>query len=111
MSPETLWYGFVDETGDADPFSDRPLILVALLTRIPHSLQTLIRRTYKKLNRRLSGSSELKAAFANHRVIKDVLGKLAHMEVEIICVTLDKHAIVRPPIQPEQLYYAVSGQL
>jgi len=83
----------------------------AIVTRQPRSLRLLVRRVYKKLGRRIGGSGELKAAFSSHRVIYDVLTRVAEADVHIVCVTLDKSVIVSPPRNAEALYHAAAGLL
>lgn len=111
MTTETLWYGFVDEASGPDPFYGGPLVFVAIVTRQPRALDLLIRRVYKKSGRRIGGTGELKASFAEERLVVDVLTRLAKLDVHIVCVTLDKSVIMRPPADVETLYHAAAKLL
>jgi len=97
-------YGFLDESGGADPFSGSHFIVVAVLTtNVPRPIELHIKRARKSL-RRKARPDEMKATVLEGRVIERLLQSIAEEDVEIVAVIVDKRAILRPPDDPEDIY-------
>lgn len=97
-------FGFLDESGGVDPFSGSHVIVVAaLMTDAPRTIELHVKRTRQKLGRR-TRAHELKAASSEERVIVRLLQSISDEDVEIVAVVVDKRAILRPPDDPEDIY-------
>ncbi len=97
-------YGFLDESGGADPFSGSHFLVVAVLTtNIPRPIELHVKRARKSLGRK-ARPDEMKAAVLEDRVIERLLRSIAEEDVEIVAVIVDKRAILRPPDNPEDIY-------
>ncbi|HEY54642.1 MAG TPA: DUF3800 domain-containing protein [Caldilineae bacterium] len=96
--------GFLDESGNVDPFSDSHVLVVAVLTASgPRKIELHVKRARQKLGRR-ARVGELKAASSEDRVITRLLQSIAEEDIEIVAVVVDKRAILRPPDDPEDIY-------
>jgi hypothetical protein len=97
-------YGFLDESGGADPFSGSHFLVVAVLTtKIPRPIELHVKRARKSLGRK-ARPDEMKAAGLEERVIERLLHSIVEEDVEIVAVIVDKQAILRPPKDPEDIY-------
>ena len=97
-------YGFLDESGGADPFSGSHFLVVALLTtNMPRPIELHVKRARKSLGRK-ARPDEMKAAVLESRVIERLLQSIAEENIEIVAVVVDKRAILRPPENPEDIY-------
>jgi hypothetical protein len=105
-----LWYGFMDESGDPAPFSQNPLVLVAVLTQSPREIEMIVHRASRKVGLRSRGG-ELKASTCTDKFILRILQGVGHLSVFIFAVELDKSVIVRPPKDPEAIYSRTMAHL
>lgn len=97
-------YGFLDESGSADPFSgSRFLVVTVLTTNVPRPIELHVKRARKSLGRK-ARPDEMKAAVLEERVIERLLRSIVEEDVEIVAVVVDKRAILRPPKDPEDIY-------
>jgi len=97
-------YGFLDESGGADPFSGSHFLVVAVLTtNIPRPIALHVKRARKSLGRK-ARPDEMKAAVLEERVIERLLRSIVEEDVGIVAVIVDKRAILRPPKDPEDIY-------
>lgn len=97
-------FGFLDESGNVDPFSGSHVLVVALLTtNIPRKIELRVKRMHQKLGRR-ARTNELKASSSDEWVITQLLANIANEDIEIVTVIVDKRAILRPPEDPERIY-------
>jgi hypothetical protein len=102
-----MHYGFLDESGGADPFSGSHFLVVAVLaTNVPRPIELQVKRTRKSLGRK-ARPDEMKAAVLEERIIERLLRSIAEEDVEIVIVIVDKRAILRPPKDPEDIYREV----
>ena len=99
-------YGFLDESGDVDPFSGtRFLVVAALSTAAPRPIELHIKRARKRLRER-PASGEMKATHSREAIIERVLRAIAQEDVRIIAVIVDKQSIMKAPENPEAIYQA-----
>lgn len=97
-------YGFVDESGDVNPFSgSRFLVVTALVTCDARPIELHVKRAREKLGRRAL-SNELKATSSTHHVVERLLRCISEEEVVIVTVVFDKRTIRRPPEDNEEVY-------
>ncbi len=97
-------YGFLDESGGADPFSGSHFLVVAVLTtNVPRPIELHVKRARKSLGRK-ARPDEMKAAVLEERVIERLLCSIVEEDVAIVAVIVDKQAILRPPKDPEDIY-------
>ena len=97
-------YGFLDESGGADPFSGSHfLVVVVLSTNVPRPIELHVKRARKSLGRK-ARPDEMKAAVLEERVIERLLQSIVEEDVEIVAVIVDKQVILRPPKDPEDIY-------
>ncbi len=96
-------YGYLDESGDVNPFAgSRHLVVAVLIARNPRPVELHVKRIRRQLKRR-ARADELKAADAETAVTERLLKAIAGEDIEIIAVIVDKRAIVRPPADPEDI--------
>lgn len=101
---EPLRYAFVDESGDAAPFSGSRYLVIALLSLTrPRPIELHVKRAHKKYGTSLA-SGEMKATVSRETVVERLLQAIAQEPVAIVAVVVDKRAIVRPPRDPEDIY-------
>lgn len=82
-------YGFLDESGGADPFSGSHFLIVAVLsTDVPRPIELHVKRARKSLGRR-ARPDEMKAAVLEERVIERLLRSIVEEDVEIVLVIAD----------------------
>ncbi len=105
-----LYYGYVDESGDSAPFSQQPLVLVAVLTQSPRQLELLMRRTSKKIGVKSRGG-ELKGSRMEETIVERTLEGMCRLSVSIFAVEVDKSVIVKPPRDTEDLYAWATSSL
>jgi len=105
-----LYYGYVDESGDSAPFSQQPLVLVAVLTQSPRQLELLMRRTSKKIGVKSRGG-ELKGSHVEETIVARTLEGMCRLSVSIFAVEVDKSVIVKPPRDTEDLYAWATANL
>jgi hypothetical protein len=104
MTIAEMRYGFLDESGGADPFSGSHFLVVAVLTtNVPRPIELHVKRARKSL-RRKARPDEMKATVLEQRVIERLLRSIADEDVKIVTVLIDKRAILRPPEDPEDIY-------
>lgn len=97
-------YGFVDEAGDADPYSgSRFLVVAAFTTPIVRPIDLRVKRAHQSLGRAVQ-SDELKASAQDQRVNERLLQSLAKEDISIVTAIIDKRAILRPPRDSEDIY-------
>lgn len=97
-------YGFLDESGGADPFSGSHFLVVAVLTtNLVRPIALHVKRARASLGRK-ARPDEMKAAVLEERVVERLLQSIAAEDVEIVAVSVDKRAILRPPKDPEDIY-------
>lgn len=97
-------YGFLDESGNVDPFSGSSYLVVAVLVvKNPRPIELHIKRMRKSL-RRKAKSDELKASDLETRVTERLLQTIANEEIEIVATIIDKQVILRPPKASEDIY-------
>lgn len=100
----TLYYAYLDESGDVTPFSgSRYLVVAILIARNPRPIELHVKRARKSL-RRKARPDELKASDLKTSVTERLLTAIADEEVEIVAVIVDKRGILRPPTDPEDIY-------
>ena len=108
----SLYYGFLDESGDVVPFSgSRHLVIAVLITRNPRPIEPCpeqsrrvhVKRARRSLRRR-ARIDELKAADVETTVTERLLRAIAEEDVEIMVVIVNKQAILRPPADSEDIY-------
>jgi hypothetical protein len=99
-----MHYGFLDESGSADPFSGSHVLVVAVLaTKIPRPIELHVKRARKRLGRK-ARPDEMKATVLEERVIERLLCSIVEEDVEIVAIIVDKRAILRPPKDTEGIY-------
>jgi len=97
-------YGFLDESGGADPFSGSHFLVVAVLsTHVPRPIELHVKRARKSLGRK-ARPDEMKAAVLEERIIERLLQSIVEEDIEIVTVIVDKRVILRPPKDPEDIY-------
>jgi len=97
-------YGFLDESGNVDPFSGtRFLVVTVLSTLAPRSIELHVKRARKSLGKK-PAPSEMKASTSEPRIVERLLKAIAQESVEIVAVVVDKQNILRPPGDPEDIY-------
>jgi len=97
-------YGFLDESGDADPFSGTRFLVVALIsTAASRPLELHVKRARKSLSKK-PAPSEMKASTSEPKIVERLLKAIAQENVEIVAVIVDKQSILRPPGDPEDIY-------
>lgn len=107
----SLYYGYIDESGDVVPFyGSRFLVVTALLTANPRPIELHIKRARASLGRK-AGLDELHASTTAIHVTERLLKALTDEEIEVLAVILDKQMIVRPPADAEELYRHVVTRL
>ncbi len=100
----SLYYGYLDESGDVAPFSgSRYLIVSALLTGDPRPIELHVKRARTAMGRK-ARPDELRASTLDRHVIARLLHAIAQEEIEIHTAILDKSGIVKPPPDPEEMY-------
>ena len=100
----TMYHGFLDEAGGADPFSGSHFIVVAVLTtNVPRPIELHVKRARQRL-REKPASGEIKATHSREQVIQRLLTALAQEDIQIVAEIVDKRAILRPPEDPEDIY-------
>jgi hypothetical protein len=103
---ESIRYAFIDESGTTTPFGgDHFLVVAALTTAHPRSIETHVKRAHKKYGTSLA-SGEMKASASQGKVIERMLRALADEPLEFIAIIVDKRVIVRPPTDAEDIYRA-----
>jgi len=102
---EPLYYAFLDESGGVALFApgERFLVVAVVITRQPRPLELVIKRARQQFGASLS-SGEMKAARSTDKAIRWILATIARQDVQIATVIVDKHGMVRPPRDPEDLY-------
>ena len=97
-------YGFLDESGNVDPFSGTRFLVVAVLSTLaPRSIELHVKRARKSLGKK-PAPSEMKASTSEPRIVERLLKAIAQESVEIVAVIVDKQNILRPPGDPEDIY-------
>lgn len=97
-------YGFLDESGNVDPFSgSRYLVVAVLLAKNPRPIELHVKRARKTL-RRKAKLDELKASDLETKVTERLLQAIADEEIEIVTTIIDKQVILRPPKASEDVY-------
>lgn len=97
-------YGFLDESGNVDPFSGtRFLVVTVLSTAAPRSIELHVKRARKSLGKK-PVPSEMKASTSEPKIVERLLKAIAQESVEIVAVIVDKRSILRPPGDPEDIY-------
>ena len=97
-------YGFLDESGDVDPFSGTRFLVVAVLsTTAPRPIELHVKRARKSLGKK-PAPSEMKASTSEPRIVERLLKAIVQENVEIVAVIVDKQSILRPPEDPEDIY-------
>jgi hypothetical protein len=100
----TLYYAYLDESGDVTPFSgSRYLVVAVLIARNPRPIELHVKRARKSLGRK-ARPDELKASRLETAVVERLLIAIADEDIEIVAVIVDKQAILRPPTDPEDIY-------
>ncbi len=103
-TPIQLWYGYLDESGDVAIFSGgRYLVVALLLTTNPRPIDLHIKRARKTLGRRAK-PDEMKATQVERGVTERLLESMLDEDIEIVAVVIDKQSILRPPVDPEDMY-------
>lgn len=103
-------YGFLDESGGADPFSgSRFLVVTVLLSTAIRPIELHVKRARQSLGRK-ARPDEMKAAALEHRVVERLLQSIAAEDVKIVAVIVDKWAILYPPKDPEDIYRAAAAR-
>jgi hypothetical protein len=101
---DTLRYAFIDETGNvAFSRQNHCLIIVALCTESPRSIDRIIRKMQKRYGSSLA-SGELKAKKADSRLVKNVLTLLAQEPIEVFAIVVDQRMLENPPDDAEEIY-------
>ena len=97
-------YGFLDESGNVDPFSGTRFLVVAVLsTAAPRPIELHVKRARKRLGKK-PAPSEMKASTSEPKIVERLLKAIAQEGVEIVAVIVDKQSILRPPGDPEDIY-------
>jgi len=97
-------YGFLDESGDVDPFSGTRFLVVAVLsTTAPRPIELHVKRARRSLGKK-PAPNEMKASTSEPKIVERLLKAIAQESVEIIAVIVDKQSILRPPGDPEDIY-------
>ena len=101
---DALHFAFVDEAGNvALSRQNHTLVVAALGTETPQSVNKLIRKTQKKYGSALA-SGELKAKKAGGRLVDKILHELAQEPVEVFSVIVKQQVLERMTDNPEALY-------
>lgn len=99
-----MHYAYLDESGDVAPFSgSRFLVVAVLVTETPRPIELHVKRARQSLGRK-APSEELKATWCEPQVIERLLHSIAEEDVHIVAVVVNKRAIVRPPVDFEDIY-------
>ncbi len=99
-----MHYAFVDESGTVSPFSGSHFLVVVLVsTTRPRPIELHVRRAHRKYGTDLS-TGEMKAGTSREAVVERLLGAIANEAISIIAVTVEKQAIARFPVDPEDIY-------
>jgi len=81
----------------------RRLVVAVLLTTTPRPIELHVKRARKTLGRR-ARPDELKATQVETAVTKRLLQAIMDENIEIVVVVVDKEVILRPPVDPEDMY-------
>lgn len=99
-----MHYAYLDESGDAVPFSgSRFLAVAALVTESPRAIELHVKRARQSLGRKVR-QDELKATWSEPHMIERLLSSIAQEDIHVVAVVVNKRAIVRPPAEPEDIY-------
>ncbi len=107
---DSVHYAYLDESGDVAPFSgSRFLVVAVLVTETPRTVELHAKRAGQSLGRK-TPSEELKATWPEPRVIEPLLYSIAQEDAQVVAVVVDKRAIVRPPVNSEDIYRTAVAQ-
>ncbi len=103
MNSPSLRYAFIDESGTVGAKKGTNFFVIAALSiNRSRILEALVRRALKKYGRLSSG--ELKASREKESTTLRMLKRIAEQDVNIVAVIVDQRAIVRSPVDEEEIY-------
>lgn len=79
------------------------MVVAVLVTEAPRSIELHVKRTRQRMGRKVR-PQELKATWSESRVVERFLDGLDRDDVSVVAVVVSKNAIVRPPVDPEEIY-------
>ena len=98
-------YAFIDESGNtAANCMNRYLILAALLTKDPLSIQRNVIEAERKIRKRMKNTREIKAFKQSELTRKIFLNNLVKANFEIFSVAFDLSSIKRMPYNVDTVY-------
>ena len=111
MTSLYLHHAFIDEAGSAAVSKQSHfLIVAALCTDDPRSIDRLIRKAQKKHGSSLS-AGELKANKSSDKLTITLLEALAQEQIEIFAVVIDHRLMDNPPKEAEDVYRWATSRL
>ena len=111
MSELVLMQGVFDEAGDTghSARSSPYLVVAGIVCRNLEPLRRVITHTRKSLGKELREIPEIKAWHTPPKLVLQILGRLAQLDIQIYAAILDKQA-ARVPDDPEDWYRATCAE-
>lgn len=111
MIDSVLRYAYIDEAGNvAFSRQNHILVVAALCTDSHNSVGRIIRKAQKKYGSSLA-SGELKAKWAEDKLVKTVLTFLAREPIEVFAIVVDRRLLENPSKDPEEIYRQAVARL